>query len=141
MCLGLCMTPFSSTNTMIRSSPACSRKKCLFLCVRGGECIWPLSDYVDCIICHQFCNLCACLCLPRCTVIDECFFQNSTCYCNFKFSYGFQETLSTHPEISSYCIVLFIDWFRLIIHLNYNFLDSGMLRRSVALLHMIIKVT
>ena len=27
MCLGLCMTPFSSTNTMIRSSPACSRKK------------------------------------------------------------------------------------------------------------------
>jgi len=27
VCLGLCMTPFSSTNTMIRSSPMCSREK------------------------------------------------------------------------------------------------------------------
>jgi hypothetical protein len=27
VCVGLCMTPLSSFNTMIRSSPACSRKK------------------------------------------------------------------------------------------------------------------
>ena len=27
VCVGLCLTPLPSFNTMIRSSPACSRKK------------------------------------------------------------------------------------------------------------------
>ena len=43
-CLGLCMTPFSTINTMIHSSLACSRKKIVLLSANNN--IWIL-DYLS----------------------------------------------------------------------------------------------